>query len=76
MRVGTKEKFLGLSIEVGRSEIVIYNSKDQKKKLMLRLLLGILRAANGVNVFEYEIEWFNMLVSISSKGVAAHKLAW
>lgn len=43
---------------------------------MLRLLLGILRAANGVNVFEYEIEWFNMLISISSKGVAAHKLAW
>ena len=74
--MGTKEKFLGLSIEVGRYEIVICNTKSQKEKLTLRLLLSILRASNGVNGFEYEIDWFNMLIYISSKGVAAHKLAW
>lgn len=74
--MGKKEKSLGLSIEVGRYEIVIYNTKSQKEKLTLRLLLSILRASNGVNGFEYEIDWFNMLIYISSKGVAARKLAW
>lgn len=69
--MGTKEKFLGLSIEVGRYEIVIYNTKSQKEKLTLGLLLSILRASNGVNGFKYEIDWFNMLIYIiSSKGVA------
>lgn len=74
--MGTKEKFLGLSIEVGRYEIVIHNTKAQKEKLTLRLLLSILMASNGVNGFEYEIDRFNMLIYISSKDVAAHKLAW